>query len=348
MPRRFSSPFSNTRRLSVAPAGLLEQPAGPARLSDALLAKLTEDDPSPELKAEHTRLVDPLMDGLTSCAWQLKDVGGNKDKLTVRFNQDWDKRVASLTEKQELSQTHIEQLSSRTDKLVKVTELQGERIDSVARGSEKINLLIAGDKDVGVKGIREIFASKSHVYKTCVGFLFTAVIVTTFFFSWQYKLMKDAIDEHDMIPVHDGAMPKEVFAVTQQIKPDIYPKVDDEATIILIYDKSQTIIQASWNWNYNRKDIEIYGKSGYIHCSNRSDMQIMRSEKEGAQSLTVPGPSEPNNDPFTYFMAVIREEVEVKLTDLSSLKNNITVMAILQAAKASAEQGKKISLNSPD
>src|SRR5207249_998027 len=36
-----------------------------------------------------------------------------------------------------------------------------------------------------------------------------------------------------------GEKPLAVFAVTQQIKPDIYPKVDDEATIIVTYPKAQ-------------------------------------------------------------------------------------------------------------
>jgi predicted dehydrogenase len=148
--------------------------------------------------------------------------------------------------------------------------------------------------------------------------------------------------------LHNGEMPREVFAVTQQIKPDIYPKVEDEATIILTYEKSQTIIQASWNWNYNRKDIEIYGQSGYIHCLNGTDMRVMRSEKDGSQEITAPPLTAPEHDPFTYFMAVVKGEIIPEPTDLSSLRNNLVVMAILQAAKFSAEQGKKITLGALD
>jgi len=148
--------------------------------------------------------------------------------------------------------------------------------------------------------------------------------------------------------LHQGEMPKEVFAVTQQIKPDIYPKVDDEATIILTYEKSQTIIQASWNWNYSRKDIEIYGKNGYVHCLNSTDMKVMRSEKEGEKAVVAPGLTTPYNDPFSYFMAVIRGEVVPQQSDLSSLDNNLKVMAILQAAKFSANQGEKITLDKLD
>ena len=147
--------------------------------------------------------------------------------------------------------------------------------------------------------------------------------------------------------LHDGAMPLEVFAVTQQIKPDIYPKVDDEATIILTYEKSQTIIQASWNWNYSRKDIEIYTKSGFIKCHNNSDVSVMRSEKESVEDISVPKLPTPIDDPFRYFIAVIRGEVQPDPNDLSSIQNNLTVMAILQAAMTSAKQGKKFQLREP-
>src|SRR6266702_2729419 len=41
----------------------------------------------------------------------------------------------------------------------------------------------------------------------------------------------------------NGERPLSVTAVTQQIKPEIYPYVDDEATIILTYPKAQAILQ---------------------------------------------------------------------------------------------------------
>jgi len=71
----------------------------------------------------------------------------------------------------------------------------------------------------------------------------------------------------------DGRRPDSVTAVTQQIKPDIYPRVDDEATILLTYPKAQAIVQASWNWPFSRKDMEVYGQkdmpslSGAMSCA---------------------------------------------------------------------------------
>ncbi len=45
-----------------------------------------------------------------------------------------------------------------------------------------------------------------------------------------------------------GEKPETITAVIHQNKPEIYSKVDDEATIILQYPKAQCIIQASWNF----------------------------------------------------------------------------------------------------
>jgi predicted dehydrogenase len=48
----------------------------------------------------------------------------------------------------------------------------------------------------------------------------------------------------------DDARPTSVTAVTRRFKPEIYPRVDDEATIVLEYPGAQAIIQASWNWPF--------------------------------------------------------------------------------------------------
>jgi predicted dehydrogenase len=79
-----------------------------------------------------------------------------------------------------------------------------------------------------------------------------------------------------------GEPPVSVTCVTQQVKPHIYPNVDDEATIILAYPKAQAVIQASWNWSHNRKETEIYGTTGYVKCKNARDMEILFHEQEGA------------------------------------------------------------------
>lgn len=136
--------------------------------------------------------------------------------------------------------------------------------------------------------------------------------------------------------------PLSVTAVTQQIKPDMYPNVDDEATIILEYPGAQAIIQASWNWPFSRKDIEVYGQKGLLLGANGNTM-ISRIGDNKQESVKLPAFEFPMNDPFAYFSAVIRGAIDPK-GGLSSLENNMIVVEILSSAVQSAKEGKTIYL----
>lgn len=141
-----------------------------------------------------------------------------------------------------------------------------------------------------------------------------------------------------------GIAPLTVTAVTQQIKPEIYSAVEDEATIILTYPQSQAIIQASWNWPFNRKDIEVYGRAGYVHAPDGQSLRVRKENETQEKLQTLPPRSAPLDDPFAYLAAVVRGQIKVTDSDLSSLGNNVLVMKILEAAKQSAATGKTVKL----
>lgn len=144
--------------------------------------------------------------------------------------------------------------------------------------------------------------------------------------------------------LNKGEKPESVMALTQTIKPELYPNVDDEATILLQYPKMQGIVQASWNWPISRKDMEVYGKFGYIYCDNRSDIRYRLNENKKENMEKLEERQSPYDDPFSLFTAVVRNEITLSPYDLSSLENNMIVVEILEAAKKSAETGKRISL----
>jgi predicted dehydrogenase len=139
-----------------------------------------------------------------------------------------------------------------------------------------------------------------------------------------------------------GQRPISVSAVTQQFKPDIYPNVDDEATIIVAYQGAQGIIQASWNWPYSRKDIEVYGEKGSIIGDREGARRKMSTEKNES---TLPSRKleSPYHDPFVYLAAVVRGQIKVDPSDLSALENNLLVVEILDAAKLSAKEGRRVT-----
>ena len=139
----------------------------------------------------------------------------------------------------------------------------------------------------------------------------------------------------------DGQRPQTVTAVTQQIKPEIYSKVDDEATIILTYPKAQAIIQASWNWPIDRKDMEVYGQTGQVITVKRDTILMYKAGGNEEQVAAKPIPA-PYDDELAYFRAVILDGT--KEDALSSLETNVTVTEILDAARRSAKEGKTIQL----
>jgi predicted dehydrogenase len=141
----------------------------------------------------------------------------------------------------------------------------------------------------------------------------------------------------------DGQRPTSVTAVTQQIKPEIYSRVDDEATIILTYPKAQAIVQASWNWPYGRKDMEVYGRTGSAITVARDDVRVRRGGDSGREEkFTVKPVSAPYDEELSYFRAVVLDGA--KEDALSSLETNVTVTEILDAARRSAATGKTVRL----
>ena len=139
----------------------------------------------------------------------------------------------------------------------------------------------------------------------------------------------------------DDARPRSVTAVTQQFKPEIYPEVDDEATVILEYPRANAILQASWNWPFDRKDMEIYGRTGSVKTSGLDGL-VVRIEGSPEEQRKASPLLSPEDDFVRYFAAVVRGERTP--SGLSSLANNLVVTEILEAARKSAATGMTVRL----
>ncbi|HEY8151809.1 MAG TPA: Gfo/Idh/MocA family oxidoreductase [Vicinamibacteria bacterium] len=141
-----------------------------------------------------------------------------------------------------------------------------------------------------------------------------------------------------------NARPISVSAVTQTFKPAVYPRVDDEATIVVAWPQAVGIIQASWNWPFDRKDLEVYGSRGQALTVRR---EAVRFRLEGKEEAEVPSPAlaAPEDDPVRYLAAVARGET--RPSGLSSLENNLIVTEILDAARESAQTGRTVKLPAP-
>lgn len=140
-----------------------------------------------------------------------------------------------------------------------------------------------------------------------------------------------------------GASPLSVTAVTQTDKPAIYPRVADEATVILRYPKAQAVLMGSWNWPFGRKDMEVYGATGYAITVGPDKLRLRTHGQSQESETTAPALAPPNDGSLHYLAAVLQGTLKPD-GDLTSLDTNVVVMQILDAARQSSKEGRTIPL----
>ena len=139
----------------------------------------------------------------------------------------------------------------------------------------------------------------------------------------------------------DGQRPIAVTAVTQRFKPAIYPQVDDEATILIEYPGTQGIAQASWNWPFGRKDLEVYAERAYAIATGGNNVRVRLPGVPETTGALGTWPAD-ERDAISYLAAVARGRLTP--SGLSGLANNLVVVEILDAARESAKTGKRVVL----
>jgi glucose-fructose oxidoreductase len=140
-----------------------------------------------------------------------------------------------------------------------------------------------------------------------------------------------------------GEAPLSVTAVAQTDKPDKYPHVDDDATIVVRYPHAQAVLMPSWNWPFGRKDIEVYGTKGYAIALNPTQVRTRFSEHAPDETTTATPLTPPEDTSLHYLAAVVRGDLKPN-GDLTALDTNMVVMQILDAARESAKTGKTVEL----
>ncbi|MGC2614714.1 MAG: Gfo/Idh/MocA family oxidoreductase [Terracidiphilus sp.] len=141
-----------------------------------------------------------------------------------------------------------------------------------------------------------------------------------------------------------GETPLTVTAVVNHDKPQIYPNVDDDSTIILQYPHAQAVIMGSWNWPFGRKDMEVYGATGYAIAVAADQIRIRHQHDAEEHTSAAPPLPARERDSLAYLSAVLRGEI-VPRGDLTSLDTNVIVMQILDAARESARTGRAVKLS---
>jgi predicted dehydrogenase len=137
--------------------------------------------------------------------------------------------------------------------------------------------------------------------------------------------------------------PSRVYATTRKLKVEQNNKVDDDATLVLDYPDATSVIEASWDWPFNKDSVQVFGPKGSL-LARHSTLQLRAANSRGpnagpdGESLNLdPLPKEASN-PVAYFVDCIRNNKPIE--DPVSAQLNVQVMEILDAARESARTGK--------
>jgi predicted dehydrogenase len=141
-------------------------------------------------------------------------------------------------------------------------------------------------------------------------------------------------------------MPVSVYATAQQIKPEMFPKVEDHATIVLNYKDGFALLEASWALPpAPRSGQEIYGTTGSIvgnAIRKAGSPSAGGRDVQAGEPLAVTPLPPWQSEPIAYMVDRIRNNKP--LDGQSGLGLNVAVQEVLEAAKISVKEGKPISL----
>jgi predicted dehydrogenase len=124
--------------------------------------------------------------------------------------------------------------------------------------------------------------------------------------------------------------PETVYAQSNQLRPKEFPKVEDNADIILNYKQGVAIL-----------DLEVFGLGGGIHVSS-DGVTLRKSGQREAHPMPVTALPPEASTPLAAMIHCIESKTEPQ--GLTSLDMNIQVVEILDAAKESLKTGRAVRL----
>lgn len=134
--------------------------------------------------------------------------------------------------------------------------------------------------------------------------------------------------------------PETVYAQVNHLRPETFPKVEDNATMVLHYKNGAGLFEGSWDLPRSFQDLEIFGLSGSLYMQNGK--VELRKSRGPAETLAIePLPAE-RAEPIAYMIHCIRNKKAPE--GLVGLDINVGVNEIIEAAKMSVKTGKAIPL----
>jgi len=133
--------------------------------------------------------------------------------------------------------------------------------------------------------------------------------------------------------------PDSVYAQVNQLRPETFPKVEDNSTMILSYKNGVALVEGSWDLPRSFQDLEVFGLRGSLYMT--SGKVELRRGRETKEVPLEPLPPE-RAEPIAFMMQAIKSGKPIE--GLTAIDMNVGVAEIIEAAKMSVKTGQAVKL----
>jgi len=133
--------------------------------------------------------------------------------------------------------------------------------------------------------------------------------------------------------------PESVYAHVNHLRPAVFPKVEDNADLMLNYKSGVGLFEGSWDLPRSYQDLEVFGLKGSVYMQNRSVEEQHGREKK-AVSIAPLAPADA--EPIAFMTSHMREHKPIE--GMTALPINVDVVEIIEAAKESVRTHGAVAL----
>lgn len=134
-------------------------------------------------------------------------------------------------------------------------------------------------------------------------------------------------------------MPETVYAQTNHLRPETFPKVEDNATFIFHYKEGVGLFEGSWDLPRSFQDLEIFGRDGSVYMTQRG-VELRKGRDTKQVELTPLAPEKA--EPIAMMVDAIKNNKAIE--GMTAIDINVDVVRIMDAAKESVKTGKAVAV----
>jgi predicted dehydrogenase len=128
------------------------------------------------------------------------------------------------------------------------------------------------------------------------------------------------------------------------LRPDVFPKVEDNSTMILSYKDGVGLFEGSWDLPRSFQDLEVFGLQGSVYMVNGRVEMRKGPQRRGAGPLEVAVDALPPEraEPIAHMIHAMGSGKGVE--GLTAMDINVDVVEIIEAARQSVKTGRAVAL----